>query len=97
VEKFRIRHSIWTISFLCALGHLLLGNLFGYLASDKVFQSDIIDILFFPYSFIWGICTFAGWDKTAIFIQLISLVVCILVFLPVGLLFFKEAPTQNIR
>jgi hypothetical protein len=88
--KLDLRNNIWTIPILCSSGHLLLGNFFGYLTSVNLVNFQIIDILFFPYTFIWGMCDFVGWDSFAIFIQIVPLTLVFFLFLPIGLYFYKQ-------
>jgi len=50
----------------------------------------LLDTLFFPYTFISGMCAIAGWDLFSVMLELVVLILATLVFYPFGLMLEKQ-------
>jgi len=65
----------WLITFFITLIHCVSGNIIGVSNAPEFIKS-----LFFPYSLISGMSSFAGWDGLSLMLEVISLGIMSLIF-----------------
>lgn len=58
------------VAFFITIIHFTLGNLLA-----KWSVSNIIDVVFIPYTFIAGMSDFAGWDTLSYTLEFVSFII----------------------
>jgi len=66
------------IALFISILYLILGNLVGMQSPfEKYPFSDLLEVLFVPYTFIAGLSSFAGWDGLSFLLEAIVFVITI--------------------
>jgi hypothetical protein len=73
------------IALLLSALHLIAGNIVG-----RYSESDVLGILFFPYSFISGMCSLVGWDWLAYSFEAGAFIITTIPYYYLALLFTKS-------
>jgi hypothetical protein len=82
----QIRKNALKISLLISFVHCVLGNLIAINITNNTF----LDAIFMPYTFIGGLSQFAGWDLFSITLEILSFILMVAIFYPIGLILKKD-------